>query len=229
MPIDDFAVRLHPLTTEASRHRLLAGSISGLGAVLWATLSGSVTAKNTKRRCKNKQRKQRRKRNRTSTPPPPAAAITPDAACIVASNGTSGGSEDERLAQTFTALASGPLVRADLGIEKQLGTTGIYALRLSPVDGSGVPTNQVLAETVVADSRVPDGPSTVSFSFANPAILAAGTEYALVLTRPGAFDARWQVMDTGCGDRIFFSFDQIQEFFPTGEGFDFIFTAFVSV
>jgi hypothetical protein len=70
---------------------------------------------------------------------------------------------------------------------KQLGKDGDYVLRLSPLDGSGVPTNTVLVETAAADATVPLGESMVSFSFAAPFFVAAGTQYALVLTQRGAF------------------------------------------
>jgi hypothetical protein len=131
-----------------------------------------------------------------------------------------------RLAQTFTALGSGPLVRADLLIVRQLGEDGDYVLRLSPLDGAGVPTNTV-AETAVADATVPLGASIVSFFFATPFSVVAGTEYAVVLTRPEGIRFEWRFNSgDACPGTSFVSLDQTGQFSAlTG---DFIFTTFVS-
>jgi hypothetical protein len=133
------------------------------------------------------------------------------------------------LAQTFVALASGALVSAQLPLVKQPGTAGEYLLRLGPVDGSGLPTNDVLAETSVSNLSVPTGSSTVTFTFANPAAVAAGTQYALILTRPGSTHLQWDghLGDT-CAGRGFVSTDQAAPFAEEIEGLDLIFTTFVS-
>jgi hypothetical protein len=234
MYFDYFSELLRAFSASISRRGALAAPASGLLTTL--AMSRGVTKVAARRRSKH-NRKPRRKRKRqqpqsTSAPPPAPPTdrlIRADATCpgpvftVVVSIG------DSRLAQTFTAIATGPLVLAELGIAKEPGTTGDYILRLSPLDRPGVPAGEVLAETVVADRNVPEGSSTVSFLFANPAIVAAGTEYALVLTRPGSNDIRWEVTDISCGGQIFFSFDQTQAFFPTFEGFDFVFTTFLAV
>jgi hypothetical protein len=117
--------------------------------------------------------------------------VHPDATCP--SEGTqvfiAGGRA--RMAQTFTALASGQLVSAQLDIDHDASTVGDYILRLSPVDGDGVPTNDVLAATVAPSGRVPGGISSVAFTFPTPFAVMAGTKYALVLARPGQENFSW--------------------------------------
>ena len=162
-----------------------------------------------------------------SPPPPPASVITPDAACGQISDGTAPAAGDDRLAHTFTALGSGPLVRADLLLAKGAGSNGDYLLRLSPVDGSGVPTNTVLAETSVANANVLIGESTVSFSFAAPFTIVSGTQYALILTRPGGDSIAWRFKGGNpCEGRSFVSQSQTDKFVPDSD--DFIFATFVS-
>jgi hypothetical protein len=123
---------------------------------------------------------------------PPAPSTKIDAVCPGPVNDAFGIIDvSARLAQTFSAIASGPLVKAELRLIKAPASAGNYVLRLSPLDGAGVPTNIVLAEATVADASVPDGQSTVTFSFASPAAVAVGTSYALVVTRPGSDKLAW--------------------------------------
>jgi hypothetical protein len=231
MSIDDFAARLHSLAAGASRRRLLVGAVGGLAAVLWTTLGSSVTAKNTRRRRKNKtknnRRKTRRKRNRNAVAPPLAVAPRPDASCSVDPDGATSTEGGGRLAQTFTATGCGPLVRADLRMEKLAGEDGDYVLRLSPLDASGVPTNTVLAETVVANAAVPVGESTVSFSFAAATPVAAGAQYALVLTVPAGNRFTWiGNNEDPCAGQGFVSTSPTDLFLEVSA--DFIFTTFLS-
>jgi hypothetical protein len=153
--------------------------------------------------------------------------LTPDATCSQISNGQSGADGNARLAHTFTALGSGPLVRADLLLVKRAGSNGDYVLRLSAVDGSDVPTNTVLAETSVANANVPVGESTVSFVFAAPFTIASGTSYALVLTRPGGDSFAWRFKNENpCAGQSFISLSQSGQF--TTDNDDFIFATFIS-
>jgi hypothetical protein len=99
------------------------------------------------------------------------------------------GDGDGRLAETFVATRNGKLSRAKIVVEKLSGSSGDYILRISPVSGSDVPTNDVLAETTVSDARLAEGgPVTITgkFAKATAAQLVAGTRYALVVTRPGS-------------------------------------------
>jgi hypothetical protein len=133
------------------------------------------------------------------------------------------------LAQTFTALSSGVLVRAELPLIKLLGTDGEYILRLSSVDDSGIPTNEVLAASAVSNLSVPDGPSIVSFAFASPPLVVADVEYALVLTRPGSTHLQWEGdFDVSCPGGAFVSTDQTAPFVAPGTRVDLLFTTLVS-
>jgi hypothetical protein len=106
---------------------------------------------------------------------------------------------------------------------------GDYILRLGPLDASGIPTNDVLAEASVANAAVPDFESIVNFVFVKPATVGAGTEYALILTRPGGDLLAWDghINDT-CAGSAFVSRDQSAPFLAAPPGIDLIFTTFVS-
>src|SRR5215211_8706147 len=142
---------------EAPTRRGLLGGISATALVLATTrLPIEAEAKKHKKHKKKKHKKQ------------PATPVTKaDATCVgPATDGISIADVNARLAQTFTAIASGPLVKAEVRVIEPPGTLGDYILRLSPVDGAGVPTNIVLAETPLLDVNVPNGQSTATFTFA---------------------------------------------------------------
>jgi hypothetical protein len=131
-----------------------------------------------------------------------------------------------RFAQTFTASVSGDLVRAELDLSHS-ASPDEYLLRLSPVDNSGVPTNDVLGISVVANTRVPDGESTVVFIFPNPPAIKSGTEYALVLSRSGGDTVSWLSRnDDVCQGRGFVGPGAVSAF-EEQDGLDFIFSTFV--
>jgi hypothetical protein len=75
---------------------------------------------------------------------------------------------------------------------------------------------------------VPDGPSTLSFAFANPATVVAGVRYALVLSRSGSGSLGWDGRngDT-CPGQAFISDDQTAPFDTSVGEVDLHFTAFV--
>jgi hypothetical protein len=223
------------LISAASRRGLLAALGGGLVTAGPFGLSGEdADAKRaSKRRRKRKHQAKRNKRkNRNQQPPPAAAPVTRvDATCGVGNLGTLPlPQENVRLAQTFTALASGPLVRVDLRIGKPNGAGGDFVLRLSPVQQSGEilpPTNDVLAETSIAEASLPVGELTASFLFANPFPVVAGTTYALVLSRPGGGRFAWvRGVDDLCPGGAFTSPDQTGSFLDTFG--DFFFTSFVT-
>ncbi len=237
-----------------------AGTRRGLVAVLsgWFLVPGlvglGVDETDAKRRDRHQRRRKsrakRKRRNETShqppsTPPPPAMPPPPSApppppplpVTRVDTECTADGpgilvlaTENSRLAQTFTALASGPLVQADLNIAKPVGTGGDFVLRLSPVKKSGevrLPTNDVLAETEVAETSVPEGSSIVTFNFATPFSVVAGVPYALVLTRPGGSTFAWVGSEVNpCSGGGFVSQDQTGAFLDITS--DFFFTTFVT-
>jgi hypothetical protein len=116
----------------------------------------------------------------------------------------------------------------ELEIEGDGEAEDAFIVRLAPVDDSGIPTNEVLAESSVSGAGVPDEPDTISFSFDDPATVKAGAEYALVLSRPGGELFAWSVtnLDT-CSGQSFSSINGTASFQIFEADLDFIFTAFV--
>jgi hypothetical protein len=213
------------MTTDASRRGALAALTGGLLAAhpFAREIDETEASKKSKRR---KRRKNKKNKNRQNDPKVRVDAMCPTLGSVVSSI-TDG---NVRFAQTFTALSSGPLVKAEILASKEPESEGDFVLRLSPVDASGVPTNEVLAEASVAPANVPDGTSTVTFTFRNPAPVVAGTEYALVLTRPGGTFVAWSgQFGNPCAGQHFLSADQEKPFQPTALGvdIDLDFTTFV--
>jgi hypothetical protein len=188
----------------ASRRGLLGGLSATALALAGTRLSIEVEAKKKHKNHKHKHKHKKKNQGHVaapppapesappppSPPPPPAPATRLDATCPEPTENAAAlipPGEQPLVAQTFTALASGPLVSARLRIIKQAGTTGSYNLQILPVDGDGVPVDDVLANAVVSNDDVPDGSSTVEFTFAFPFSVVAGTTYALVVTRIGGF------------------------------------------
>jgi hypothetical protein len=204
----------------------LLGGLLLAGA--WVRARDGTAAKNNGRR-KNKRKQARRKKRRQRIAPPPSGPITRvDATCPINTGSFLITTGDQRIAQTFTTVRGGPFVRADLEIFKKIGSIGDYILRLSTVDASGVPTNEVLAASVVPNNRVPDLFTAITFSFANPATVVANTQYALVLTRPGS-DQLESIGSSGdpCAGRTFISSSQTAPFAEDTTTFDMTFTTFV--
>jgi hypothetical protein len=231
MTIALFDNLVRALTPVASRRGLLATLTGGALTALPLGVAGAKP-KHGKRRHKHKRKhKQKHKQGVVPLPPaPPTPVVRVDATCtgsgqrfIATTNGNA------RAAQTFVALTSGWLVSTEIPTVKEPGSNGDYILRLSPVDNSGVPTNVVLAESSVANASVPDGESTLTFTFANPASLLVGTQYALLLTRPGDGPLAWAgQLDNPCQGRAFESPDQTAPFGGEGAEFlDLFFTTFV--
>jgi hypothetical protein len=220
------------LSAPSSRRGLLRGASATALALAATRLPADTEAKKKKKGKKKKNRKQD-STNQPPISPPSTPATAPytktDAVCPGPSNDAFGIVDlNARLAQTFTAIASGPLVSAELRLTEPAGSTGDYVLRLSPIDAAGIPTNTVLAETQVADGNVPNGQSTVTFDFANPASVEAGVSYALVVTRPGSNQLVW-VGQTGnaCTGTAFMSPSQDAAFIAVGN-IDFTFTTYVT-
>jgi hypothetical protein len=210
------------LTAATSRRGVLTTLGGGLLAAGPLTLTGVSEAKK-KRNHKGRRKNHRKRNDRTETRVDAICPAGPDD-----NGGLSSLDGNNRFAQAFTALTSGPLIRAELLIFQVSGEFGDFILQIGTVDAFGVPTNDVLASTSVAGTGVPAGESTIAFSFANPAIVSAGEQYALILTRPGSDGLHWQghFGDT-CGGRSFFSNDQTAPFEPNDVDDDFIFATFV--
>jgi hypothetical protein len=86
------------------------------------------------------------------------------------------------LAQTFTAGLSGGLDRVDLPLRRRAQTTLPVNVQITSVELSGAPNNaNVLATTTVPANEFPtSGTGFVAITFAVPAAVVAGTQYAIV-------------------------------------------------
>jgi hypothetical protein len=109
------------------------------------------------------------------------------------------------------------------------GTPGNYRLDINEVDGTGVPTNTVLASTTIPDASVPAGPSTITGSFSNPAPVSGGQQYALVVTRPGASALQVGARTSdNCPGLLFGSASQPGTFSVVSSAYDLVFNVFVT-
>ncbi len=87
-------------------------------------------------------------------------------------------------AQTFTAGISGVLDQVDLSLE-QVGTPpASVTVEIRNTDNAGNPRT-VLATASLPTSAIPTFPAFVPVTFASPALVAAGTQYAIVAYSPG--------------------------------------------
>jgi hypothetical protein len=101
---------------------------------------------------------------------------------------TFGGGGAARLAQSFTATRSGTLKQISVEVTKQ-GFTEDYVVQLVKVN-AGVPSESpldVLAAATIPGAQVPVGTSTLTAKFATTQ-LTPGTQYAVVVSRPGSND-----------------------------------------
>ncbi len=209
------------ISTFTSRRGLLATATAGLFAVRQLA-DGAITSEAKKKR--NRKKKGKNKRNKNDRTETRVDAICPE----LTDDGSLGLGEGRFLAQTFTALNSGRLVRAELLIDTLPDGPGDLTLQLRHSNASGVPTDDVLAETLVASSDVPAEASTVSFAFPNPPAVAASQEYALVLSQRGPRSVVWkgQSGDT-CDGQASRREPGAERFEVLSDGNDFIFTTSV--
>jgi large repetitive protein len=159
----------------------------------------------------------------------PSALAAPvlDANCPDGVNQVLSGSAGvTRSAQTFTAETTGALVMGQFKINKA-GTAGDYRMDVNATDASGAPTNTTLASTTIPDAVVPPGISTITGTFATPAPVTAGQQYALVLTRPGSTDVTHSArFGDVCSGMEFFSGSQTGEWSAFSD-MDMIYSTFV--
>lgn len=133
-----------------------------------------------------------------------------------------------RFAQTFTSGFTGAITTAQVEITKQ-GTPGDYQLHINEADGAGTPTNTVLASTTIPDSSVAAGDGLITGTFADPAHVVAGAQYAIIVTRPGSSGLRVGTRDgDDCPGRLFHSGSQVAAFGPL-DPYDLIFAVFVTL
>ena len=159
--------------------------------------------------------------------PTNSRAALPDASCPGPPNALSVfNSANERRAQPFTTQNTGSLVQGQAAVNKP-APGGDWQLQVLATDASGVPTNTVLASTTISDAAVPMGDSTLGGTFAPPASVSAGQQYALAVSRPAAWYLQRRADDPSCPGREFFSPSQTAPFMPSGTPSDMIFATFV--
>jgi hypothetical protein len=111
-----------------------------------------------------------------------------------------------RVGETFTALHTGQLTRAQISVNKSNTSTGDDALDVRALDGTGSPTETILASTTISNASVPSGTSTLTGSFSAPAEVVAGQRYALAVSRPGGSQLGVQISQTNpCPDGELFT------------------------
>jgi len=135
----------------------------------------------------------------------------------------SGGSR----AETFTAQTTGGLVRAELAIREAAMTSGNYVVQILGTDGSGVPTNTVLASATIPDASVPAGDSTLVGAFDPAAGVVAGQKYALSVSRSGSPYVLPVTNAAPCPGQLFFSGFPSTTWNPDPPNLDMIFAVFV--
>ena len=132
-----------------------------------------------------------------------------------------------RNAQTFTAQTTGSLVQGQFQIVK-FGGAGDWTMTLYTTDASGVPTNNGLASTAIADATVPIGVSNLAGVFSPPPAIVAGQTYALGIARSP--DADWGMAERGgnpCPGGEYGSLTAAGAWTNNGEAFDWVFATFV--
>ena len=130
-------------------------------------------------------------------------------------------------AQTFTAGISGGLDQADLML-KRMGTPPDVTVEIRTTSG-GVPTATVLATGTIGAAALGTTPAFVPVTFATPAPVTAGTQYALVAYATSG--ARWAYRqdDFYPGGQVFITSDNPPGANWTGLAFnDFAFRTYVS-
>ncbi len=144
-------------------------------------------------------------------PGPPNTATDPD--------------PGDRDVQTFTPQRTGSLVRGETEISKAGGAAD-WVMQIVTTDGSGTPTNNVLASTTIANASVPDGDSRIVGLFASPASVVAGQQLGLLITRTGESYTLRDRSDNPCPGQEFFSASG-GPFMAEQPIFDFVFAVFV--
>jgi hypothetical protein len=160
-----------------------------------------------------------------STPASARAQEVPDASCPGPGEGVTSTSGNNRLAQTFTAQTTGGLTRAQVTVVRNIVSTD-WIVQILAVDGTGTPTDTVLASATVPDASVPMGDSTLDVTFPTPAPVVAGQQYAVAVTRPGStqLDVRIRTGNV-CEGRFFAS--SLTGFNEISPNFDMVFAVFV--
>jgi hypothetical protein len=135
---------------------------------------------------------------------------------------------NSRLAQTFTALHTGTVVRAEVALNKGPNDAP-FTMQILDTNSSGVPVNGVLGSATTPGTSVPAGNTTLVGTFTSPASVVAGHLYALVVTRPDTWFLTDRHFDPCPGLEVF-SPDQTSPFEdPMGPvQYDFVYSVFVN-
>jgi hypothetical protein len=135
--------------------------------------------------------------------------------------------------QTFTAGLSGGIDQVDLSLAAPATPTAPLTVEIRDVSG-GLPGNTVLASQSVSASSVSTTPAFVPISFASPATVASGTQYAIVAysSTPISNSYRWFLSaadDPYAGGAAFYatSSPPSSAWIPTAGG-DFAFKTYVA-
>jgi hypothetical protein len=152
-----------------------------------------------------------------------------DANCPGPQTGSvSGSAPNGRRAQTFIAVHTGTVARAQIVINKT-ATGGDFQVQILASNGLGPPLNGVLGSATIPDASVPLGLSTVDATFSTPPGVVAGQGYAIVLTRPGG--NIWSFGERGenpCEGREFASSTQTGSWAADDPFYDNVFQLFVN-
>ena len=123
-------------------------------------------------------------------------------------NGAYGLYPGQNLAQTFTPAITGELDRADLLLSGSGSEDVTVEIRTT---SAGSPTATVLATGTIAGSAIEDTPAFLPVTFATPALVTAGTQYALVVYANASGDSHgWDVQSGGdpyAGGQLLYSND----------------------
>ena len=166
----------------------------------------------------------------TAGPAPAAQPRAPiaGASCLGPASGTAFTNDgNARYAQTFTVETNGTATGAQVAIYRG-GTAGDFVVELVAVNHSGIPTNTILASATLLDASLPSGPSIQEVSFAVPAAITAGQQYAVLVTRPGSslLGVGVRTLDD-CAGALFISSDQTAQFDLEDANDDLVFTLLV--
>ncbi len=118
----------------------------------------------------------------------------PDANCVDDGVVSETATAQNELATTFRVLQGGYLARVRLFLRHSSpGST--YVIRILAVDGSLVPTTNILAQTTVPDSAIPISPTPaeVVADFPTPPAVHASSHYAISISRQGTDSLGWEI------------------------------------
>jgi hypothetical protein len=113
------------------------------------------------------------------------AAGVPDASCTVGPGVTiEQPNGDLKVAQTFTALHTGGLDTASTAVIPRSAISGDWKLEIASTS-AGAP-GPAMATTTVPNTLPLNTKGTITGTFATPPSVSAGSQYALLISRPGS-------------------------------------------